>query len=498
MAFHGTETRRSAKSLLSFGAVIVAVCALCYAGSIQANLTFGGLPAIDRAAEELAAELAAAAALEQKLAEAAEQRVLENAEEAVADDLIEEVQEAVSAELEASVAASSELTDDSAGVFEGISRHDLDGSSFETEADSIIDNYDATLDGSESYIHRGQWLVMAEAEVFDQLASEGYLFDKVTELTGLGLRLAEVEAPASFSLSAMREGIYEVVGADRAQVDLNHIYTAGVPERVNMDGYSLQPMDALEFPLAVRDLPLKIGMIDSAVDINHEAFRSANVNSRSFVANQNDPPAFHGTAVASIIVGSASGLQGLAPKTQLRAASVFENDDELGEITSTVNLVKALDWMVAAEVDVVNLSLAGPPNKLLEIAISRLANKNISVVAAAGNGGPVAGPQYPAAYPGVVAVTAVDANKRAFRLANRGEYLDVAAPGVNLRHALAGGGYTASSGTSFAVPFAATAVALLKFSDPGVDVGARLAESAVDLGSPGKDSIYGYGLLRIR
>jgi hypothetical protein len=265
-----------------------------------------------------------------------------------------------------------------------------------------------------------------------------------------------------------------------------------------MDGYSLQPMDALEFPLAVRDLPLKIGMIDSAVDINHEVFRSANVNSRSFVANQNDPPAFHGTAVASIIVGSASGLQGLAPKTQLRAASVFENDDELGEITSTVNLVKALDWMVAAEVDVVNLSLAGPPNKLLEIAISRLANKNISVVAAAGNGGPVAGPQYPAAYPGVVAVTAVDSKRRAFRLANRGEYLDVAAPGVNLRHALAGGGYTASSGTSFAVPFAATAVALLKFSDPGVDVGARLAESAVDLGSPGKDSIYGYGLLRIR
>jgi len=119
------------------------------------------------------------------------------------------------------------------------------------------------------------------------------------------------------------------------------------------------------------------------------------------------------------------------------------------------------------------------------------------VVAAAGNGGPMARPKYPAAYESVVAVTAVDQRGNAFRLANRGDYLDLAAPGVNLRHAVAGGGYAASSGTSVAVPFAVTAAAVLKHRDPGADVIARLYSAAVDIGPPGRDDIYGYGLLTL-
>jgi subtilisin family serine protease len=82
-----------------------------------------------------------------------------------------------------------------------------------------------------------------------------------------------------------------------------------------------------------------------------------------------------------------------------------------------------------------------------------------------------------------------------FRLANRGEYLDLAAPGVDLRHARAGGGYAASSGTSFAVPFAATAAARLKQVSPEQDVVAQLFDGAQDLGPPGRDDIYGHGLI---
>ena len=78
-------------------------------------------------------------------------------------------------------------------------------------------------------IQTDHWLVMAEADVFEQLEQEGYLFDRVSELDGLGFLLAEVAAPASFDLSATRAGIYEVIGGDRADVDLNHLYTAGVP-----------------------------------------------------------------------------------------------------------------------------------------------------------------------------------------------------------------------------------------------------------------------------
>jgi subtilisin family serine protease len=103
---------------------------------------------------------------------------------------------------------------------------------------------------------------------------------------------------------------------------------------------------------------------------------------------------------------------------------------------------------------------------------------------------------YPAAYSSVVAVTAVDAGRKVYRLANRGEYLDLAAPGVGLLHARAGGGYAASSGTSFAVPFAVTAAARLRWLNPGIDALAVLQQAAEDLGPPGRDEIYGYGLLR--
>ena len=103
---------------------------------------------------------------------------------------------------------------------------------------------------------------------------------------------------------------------------------------------------------------------------------------------------------------------------------------------------------------------------------------------------------YPAAYGSVVAVTAVDNGHQVFRLANRGDYLDIAAPGVDVLHAKAGGGYAASSGTSFAVPFAVTAAAALRQSAPGTDILDHIYRSAVDLGPPGRDDIYGYGLLQ--
>jgi subtilisin family serine protease len=103
---------------------------------------------------------------------------------------------------------------------------------------------------------------------------------------------------------------------------------------------------------------------------------------------------------------------------------------------------------------------------------------------------------YPAAYDSVVAVTAVDSGGQVFRLANRGKYLDLSAPGVGMLHARAGGGYTASSGTSFAVPFAATAAARLRQLQPDQDVLKLLIDSAEDLGPPGRDDIYGHGLVR--
>ncbi|MDA7585309.1 S8 family serine peptidase, partial [Luminiphilus sp.] len=363
------------------------------------------------------------------------------------------------------------------------------------EVDEVIDAIEVEIDVDARRIHQGQWLVMAEPKVFDELASEGYIFDEFTELPGLGLRLAEVAAPASFDISKTRDGIMDVVGDDRAEVDLNHIYTAGIPEPQSYEA-GISPTDAMPFPLSLATMNLRIGIVDSAVDTDHPAFATAKISSRPF-ADAEQLPNYHGTAIASIIAANAALLRGLAPESELFAAAVFEQDETRGEIASTVSLVRALDWLLSSQVDAINLSLAGPPNRLLEVALKRISEQGVMVLAAAGNGGPMARPQYPAAYASVVAVTAVDQRGRAFRLANRGDYLDLAAPGVNLRHAVAGGGYAASSGTSFAVPFAVTAAALMKHQEPDSDVIARLYAAATDIGPPGRDDIYGYGLLTL-
>jgi len=303
-----------------------------------------------------------------------------------------------------------------------------------------------------------------------------------------------VAAPSSFDITEIRKGVIDIVGKERAEVDLNHIYTAGDPSAGN-GTTGITPRDAIDFPEDIDSLPVRIGMIDSSIDTTHPALTDVAIEVRPFSSPARQQPDFHGTAVASILAGNHSDYQGLAPSSQLYAVSVYAIDEERGEIASTVSLVRALDWLVSANVDVVNVSLAGPPNRLLEAALGRATRDGMIVMAAAGNGGPVANPMYPAAYDSVVAVTAVDERGEVFRLANRGNYLDLAAPGVDLLHANAGGGFVASSGTSFAVPFAAIAAARLRHLQPYTDARAQLFASAVDLGAPGRDDIYGYGLL---
>ena len=368
----------------------------------------------------------------------------------------------------------------------------------EQAMEDLLTDIESRISEDSLRIQTDHWLVMAEADVFEQLGEEGYLFDRVSELDGLGFLLAEVAAPASFDLSATRAGIYEVIGGDRADVDLNHLYTAGVPDSSDTDIAGVAPRELLTLPTDLSDLSLRIGIIDSSVDKEHRAFSEASITTRRFVENDR-PPNFHGTAIASIIAGNDPAALGLAPRAELFAAEVFDQTAEQGEFASTVSLIKALNWLVTQEVSVINISLAGPPNRLLETALARVRERGVLAIAAAGNGGPMAQPMYPAAYPEVVAVTATDNRGRAFRLANRGEYVDIAAPGVNIRHAQAGGGYAASSGTSYAVPFVTVAAArLLQLNgEPNLMLDALYA-SAVDVGAPGRDQIYGYGQLQFQ
>ncbi len=242
-------------------------------------------------------------------------------------------------------------------------------------------------------------------------------------------------------------------------------------------------------------------MIDTAVAPQHASLRRAALTARSFRGGDRRPSsAEHGTAVASLFVGAAdSGVTGLLPRAQLFAADAFharEGDDR----ADTLDLIRALDWLVAEQVTVVNMSFSGGGNKLLASAIDESAQRGTILVGAAGEQRDGEGKIFPAAYEAVVAVTAVDSRLRPYRAAARGPHLAFAAPGVEVSLAKAGGGTVVQTGTSFAAPFVSAAFALLRGADlEGDSESARtlLRANARDLGPPGRDPIFGWGLVRL-
>jgi len=247
---------------------------------------------------------------------------------------------------------------------------------------------------------------------------------------------------------------------------------------------------------------VRIGLVDTAVDANHPALRGRQIESRSFLS-AGVPPADpdHGTATAAMLVGNSlpSGFSGLAPAARLYSANVFRKRGNQAD-TTVEAVVQAFDWLAGQNVHIVNLSLGGPRNLLLEAAVERLLARGIAVVAAAGNRGPSAPPMYPAAQPGVIAVTAVDAELKPYKLANRGDYISFAAPGVDVWTALPGKEGAYVSGTSYATPFVTAALVAARALDPKggwAGIQKKMQAQARDLGDQGKDPVFGFGLIQI-
>ena len=200
---------------------------------------------------------------------------------------------------------------------------------------------------------------------------------------------------------------------------------------------------------------VRIGLVDTSVDLTHPTFSG---RAKQFVSWPENPRTKvtdpHGTSVLSIMAGDPkSGTPGLVPDATFYIADVFQADAQDRPISDTARLLAAFDWLQAQKIDIINLSLAGPPDELMQKTIDQMSRKGIVFVAAAGNGGISAPPSYPAAYKDVVAVTAVAKDLRAYRHANRGDYIDVAAPGVDIWTAVPQSREGLQTGTSFAVPY---------------------------------------------
>ncbi len=251
-----------------------------------------------------------------------------------------------------------------------------------------------------------------------------------------------------------------------------------------------------------RTQKLRIGMIDTSVNLNKNPLQQQTIHRETFLsASTPKAPHNHGTAVATLLVGqTASKNHGLLPEASLFVAEAFRQD-ELGHIEATTwSIVRSLDWLVAQNPHIINLSLGGPENALLTYAITQTLDRNIPIVAAAGNTGPNGHSMYPAAQDGVIAVTALDVSLRPYRHASQGSYITFSAPGVDIWIPHGDGKGIFKSGTSFATPFVTAAAAAIKQSNPQWttdQVSRQLADSAVDLGSPGKDHTFGWGLIQI-
>lgn len=334
----------------------------------------------------------------------------------------------------------------------------------------------------------GQWLLMLSAQQWQQQPQlHRYLVDQ-KNYPELGLALYRLQLPEG---AGTKPELFQSLPADiRTQIFSNTIYS---PQQGEAAGVT-----DLATPGSACQRAVKIGMVDSAVDRRHPAFaRPDALISKNFLPADLSQSTQHGTAVASILMGQGPQLNPLLPKAQLYSAEVFYQQNAYQQGATLVHLLEALNWLASQQVQLINLSLTGPANPLLHHAIRALDQKSIALVAAAGNAGPGAAALYPAAYTEVIAVTAVDQQQHIYRWANQGDYIEFAAAGVAVTVAKAGVGFGVESGTSLASPVvAAIAACHLASGIPTTQLRAQLQQQAIDLGEPGKDSVYGFGLLR--
>ncbi|TPI42417.1 peptidase S8 [Mesorhizobium sp. B3-1-9] len=267
----------------------------------------------------------------------------------------------------------------------------------------------------------------------------------------------------------------------------NHIYT--LQQAAGVVNYAFDRI-ALDSKQASGE-NVRIAVIDTGIDDTNPAL--AGVIAEQYDAMPNVPieKRDHGTSVDGLIAG-VGPLEGMAPGARIYHARAFEG----GKSTMDV-ILSALDWAAEQDARIINMSFVGPKNDLLGTACRNARALGIVLVAAAGNNGPKAPYGYPAAFDGVIAVTATDAKDGLMPQANRGAYVFISAPGVEMV-APSGAGSDVVTGTSFAAAIVSGAIANLIHAAPdrsADEIEKALAATAKDLGPKGRDNDFGYGLI---
>lgn len=338
-------------------------------------------------------------------------------------------------------------------------------------------------------------------EALDQARAAGFGIGQTRTLDGLDVTLVVLQAPGGMST---RRALDRLRQADpEGTYDYNHIYlgsgevTAAPPPAAGSNASTASEASPLrvgsEIQKPVAASGIKIGLIDGGVQRAHPVFTGVTIREHGCAGGNIPNP--HGTAVASLLVGQSTDFHGAVPGAELFSADVYCDLAAGG----AVDLVaEAFSWLAKEKVPVINISLVGPPNSLLERIVKVVIKKGHIVVAAVGNDGPSAPPLYPASYPNVIAVTGVDARRRVLVEACRGDHVDFSAPGSNMSAASIETPFAKVRGTSFASPIVAGLLAR-NITAPGKEQAASavaaLVAQATDLGAKGTDKVYGNGLV---
>jgi subtilisin family serine protease len=310
----------------------------------------------------------------------------------------------------------------------------------------------------------------------------GLMVDGETSLPSLGLRLVTFTVVRPRGLG----DLLDLIGLDSrvqsAQPVFRYRINAGLSAALPHPSY---PALNMRLPSA-RLLASGTGVVVSLIDTHVAHLPSLRGHVVERVALVPGGDGLHGTALAGLIAA-------IAPDARLIAIEAFDeraNGPNGDAEATTLTLARAIDVALNRKSDVINLSITGPRDPLIGRMVRHALSQGTILVAAAGNEGPTAPPRYPAAYDGVIAVTATDSRDQLYALAARGPHVAVAAPGVDVPVELPDAMVGYFSGTSVAAAEVSGIAALLRERAPRLASGeARrlLKETATPMpaGGPG-------------